>query len=153
MSDLTDYMNDHLGGSVTGVGLAQHLRKEYEGETLGDLAAKLAGEIEEDRDSLKEMIEALGGSPSNLKQAGGWLGDRAAVLLKARGDAPHSRLSLLEALTLGIEGKCLLWQALAQIDPPELDASRLRELAERAQRQRGQLEPHRLAASAELATA
>lgn len=153
MSDLTDYLNDHLGGSVTGAGLARHLAKEFEGQPLGDLAMRLAGEIEEDRETLKVTIESLGGSPSNLKQAGGWLGDRAAVLLKARGDDAHSRLSLLEALTLGIEGKSLLWQALIEIAPPELDSVKLRALVERAERQRGELEPHRLAAAAELAKA
>lgn len=151
MSELTDHMNDHLGGSVVGVGLAEHLAKEYEGEPLGELAGRLAEEIEEDRDTLKELIKSLGGSPSKLKQAGGWLGDRAAVLLKARGDDPHSRLSLLEALSIGVEGKAMLWRALKGVDSPQLDGDRMSDLEQRAMRQRSELEPFRLAAVRELA--
>ncbi len=151
MSNLTDHMNDHLGGSVTGVGLAGHLAKTYEGKPLGALASRLVEEIEEDRETLKELIESCGGSPSVTKQAGGWLGDRAAVLLKARGDDAHSRLSLLEALSIGIEGKAMLWRALQGIESDRLDEQRLADLEQRALRQRSELEPFRVAATRELA--
>jgi hypothetical protein len=152
MSDLTDYMNDHLGGSMTGVQLVGTIRGSFDGTELGTLAAKLTEEIEEDRDALKEMIEALGDSPSNLKQAGGWLGEKGTALLKARGDDAISRLTLVEALSLGVEGKASLWRALLEVDAPELDAARLTALLKRAERQRADLEPHRLAAARELAT-
>lgn len=151
MSELTDHMNDHLGGSVAGVGLADHLTKEYKGQPLGDVAQRLVTEIEEDRETLKTLIEGFGGSPSALKQAGGWLGDRAAVLLKARGDDAHSRLSLLDALSIGIEGKAMLWRALQGIGSDHLDEQRLANLEQRALRQRSELEPFRVAAARELA--
>ena len=152
MSDLTHYMNDHLGGSMTGVQLARTIRDSCEGTDLGALAAKLAEEIEEDRDALKEMIEALGDSPSAVKQAGGWITEKGTVLLKARGDDAISRLTLIEALSLGVEGKASLWRALIEIGAPGLDRARLTALAERAEGQRADLEPHRLAAAKQLAT-
>jgi hypothetical protein len=153
MSDLTNYMNDHLGGSMTGVQLAGTIRDSCTGTELGTLATKLVTEIEEDRDALKEMIEALGDSPSSAKQVGGWIAEKGTALLKARGDDAISRLTLVEALSLGLEGKASLWRALLEVGAPELDAGRLSDLAERADRQRAELEPYRLAAAKDLASA
>jgi hypothetical protein len=151
MSDLTHYMNDHLGGSMTGVQLARTIRDDNPDSPLGETAAKLAQEIEEDRDALKEMIEQLDESPSAVKQAGGWLSEKGTALLKARGDDAISRLTLVEALSLGVEGKASLWRALKAAAVPGLDGARLDSLIERADRQRAELEPHRLDAARELA--
>jgi hypothetical protein len=49
----------------------------------------------------------------------------------------------LEALDLGIEGKRLLWIALLESQPERFGAERLRELIERAERQRTGVEEHR----------
>ena len=59
--------------------------------------------------------------------------------------SPLSRLEELELLVLAIEGKVLLWRALAKRDSADLDLD-LAELLKRAQAQRRRLEHHRLQA-------
>jgi hypothetical protein len=57
----------------------------------------------------------------------------------------------METLSLGIEGKLGLWKALLEVAPssPELEATDLTGLADRARRQLDGLEPHRRAAARE----
>ncbi|MEJ7570043.1 MAG: hypothetical protein WKF41_17480 [Gaiellaceae bacterium] len=70
---------------------------------------------------------------------------------QVRGYSPLSRLLELETLSVGISGKLALWRSLEQL--PEiverLPGIDLEQLVERAQRQRAELEEHRLAAARE----
>ena len=61
MSDLLAiYLNDHLAGSTVGVELARRARGSNDGTELGEFLATLAAEIEEDRDTLGEVMGAVG---------------------------------------------------------------------------------------------
>jgi hypothetical protein len=57
----------------------------------------------------------------------------------------------LEGLSLGIEGKRLMWIVLQEIAGPgwPLSIARLQELAARAERQRADVEAHRRAVAAQ----
>jgi hypothetical protein len=92
-------------------------------------------------------MAALGVREDRLKVAGGWLIEKVGRLkpnAQLTGYSPLSPLVELESLVLGIHGKLALWQALLQIaGPPPLDAPRLQQLAERAERQMTDVERHR----------
>ena len=135
------YLNDHLAGATAGTNLARRVARAAVGSPHEAALDSLARQIAEDRQALLETIRALGLAPQRTKAALGWVGERAG-LLKSNGRlVRRSRLSPvleLEALRLGVQGKLLMWQALvavAQEHSTGLDVDRLRELAQRAERQ------------------
>jgi hypothetical protein len=145
---LGTYLNDHLAGSTVGVELARRAAGSNDGE-LGAFLERLAGEIEEDRDSLKRVMDKLGIGKDHLKVAVGWLGEKAGRLKpnnRLFSYSPLSRLVELEGLALGVEGKRGLWQVLAELKEPELAEFDFDALLERARTQRDQLQERRLAA-------
>jgi hypothetical protein len=149
---LATYLNDHYAGSTVGVELSRRARGSNEGTALGDLLARLAGEIEEDRRVLESVMDAVGAGRDPIKPRLAWLGEKAGRLKpngQLRGYSPLSRLVELEGLELGIAGKQALWQALGELADPRLAAFDFAALGERAERQRAELEPHRLAAGRE----
>lgn len=149
---LATYLNDHYAGSTAGVELARRARGSNEGTELGDLLARLAIEIEEDRTALESVMEAVGAGRDPIKPRLAWLGEKAGRLKpngQLRGYSRLSRLVEIEGLELGITGKQALWQALGELADPRLAMYDFAALGERAARQRGELEPHRLAAGRE----
>jgi hypothetical protein len=146
---LTIYLNDHLAGSSFGLELAKRAARENAGSELGAFLADLRLEIEEDRQALEQVMDELGAGRDPVKRVGAWIAEKAGRLKlngQLRGYSPLSRLVELEALSLGIEGKRMLWIALGASAGERLGAARLEELVARAERQRSALEPHRLAA-------
>lgn len=152
MSDhLTTYLNDHFAGSTGGLDLARRAAESNDGTELGTVLARVAAEIEEDRAVLRSVIDTLDAQPNPAKAAVAWAGEKAARLKpndQMTGYSPLSRMIELEGLSLGIEGKRLLWLVLAERDDPRLEAFDFAELARRAERQRDELEPFRRAAAA-----
>jgi hypothetical protein len=147
---LATYLNDHLTGATVGVELARRARDQNEGTPLGRYLAQLAEEIEEDRETLKAVMERLDVGHDRLKLAAGWLGEKAGRLKpnnRLFGYSPLSRLIELEALGLGVEGKRSLWQALRDLQEPRLAEFDFEALIERAAAQRAGLEERRLAAA------
>ena len=146
------YMNDHLGGATAGLELAKRARDQNEGTRLGAFLDRLVEEIAEDRQTLREFMEMIDVGPDHLKVVGGWIAEKVGRLkLNGRllGYSPLSRVIELEALSLGVEGKRLLWVALLEAHPDRFGADRLRDLIARAERQRSDLEEHRLRAQRE----
>jgi hypothetical protein len=129
-SPLSIYLNDHLAGSAAGLELARR---------VGD--GTLAGEIEEDRATLIDVMRRLGVDTDDARQAIAWIGEKA---LRVK---PGGRLHDLEALSLGVEGKRVLWEALrhARAGDPRLDGIDFAALSARAQSQRDRVDEERLA--------
>jgi hypothetical protein len=147
---LGTYLNDHLAGATVGVELARRARDQNEGTPLGRFLADLAAEIEEDRETLERVMERLDVGRDRLKQAFGWAGEKVGRLKpnnRLFGYSPLSRVIELEALSLGIEGKRGLWQALRATNEPRLAEFDFDALIERAAAQRSSLEEQRLAAA------
>lgn len=143
------YLNDHLAGSTVGIELARRARGENEGTELGRFLDELTAEIEQDRATLRAVMEALGVGPDRAKLALAWAGEKAGRLkLNGRllGYSPLSRLVELEALTLGVHGKAALWRLLDELADRRLDGFDFAALALRAERQLESLERHRLRA-------
>lgn len=153
MADALDtYLNDHLAGAMFGSDLAEQLRERSEGKPLGDTLRALAAQIEEDRQTLIDLMERLGAARNPVKQATTWIAEKASRAKfggVAANETGLGTFMALESLSLGVEGKLSLWTALKEIaDRYEPLASvGLDELIERAHAQRRVLERERLAAS------
>jgi hypothetical protein len=152
-NSLETYLNDHLGGAMLGADLAEQIRERSQGSPLGELMDRLAPEIEEDRQTLIALMEALGASRNPVKQASAWVAEKASRL-KFRGVTPGEPADFglfmaLETLTLGVGGKLALWKALREVaaEHPPLAAADLETLIARAQRQQDALEAERILAA------
>jgi hypothetical protein len=146
---LAIYFNDHLAGATAGLELAKRIRGQNEGTELGAFMEGLVAEIAEDRQTLLEFIDLIDAGQDRLKVAGGWITEKLGRLKlngQLIGYSPLSRFIELEGLSLGIEGKRLMWLALVDTQPERFGADRLRELVARAERQREAVEEHRRAA-------
>jgi hypothetical protein len=91
-----------------------------------------------------------------VKQASAWLGGKFVQLRPAnvgRNGSALGRLLELESLSLGVEGKALLWQALIELKDriPQLGSVELERALIRARAQRDVLETLRLQAARALA--
>jgi hypothetical protein len=136
------YLNDHLAGSIGGVETARRARGSNEGTEFGPPLARLAEEIEADRDSLEAVMKELGVGRSRIKPAIGWLGEKLGRLKpngQLRGYSPLSRVLELELLTLGITGKLRLWLLLDELVGEDASVD-FGALAARAEDQRGRAE-------------
>lgn len=143
------YLNDHLAGSTVGIELARRARGANEGTELGEFLTALTEEIEADRETLQEVMEAVGAGRDRLKVYSAWAGEKFGRL-KLNGSllsySPLSRVVELEGLRLGVEGKACLWRMLRELADPRLAAFDFDALIVRAERQRDQLEQRRLEA-------
>lgn len=154
MDHLRIYLNDHLGGSTGGMELARRVRDNNEGNAYGEALTPIAAEIEEDRSALLAVMADLGVSEDRVKVAGGWAGEKISRLKPSGGlteYTPLARLIELEGLCLGVAGKASLWRGLEAAGPKLAGRtnSDFAELAERAEKQRAELEALRLEAAAE----
>lgn len=143
------YLNDHLAGATFGVELARRMRGEYEGAELGGFLGQLAREVEQDRDTLREVMATVGVEEDRVKQVAAWTGEKVARLkLNGRvlSRSPLTPVVELEGLMLGVTSKAALWRMLAELHDPRLEGTDFDGLLERAERQREQLERHRIAA-------
>ncbi|HEX5617579.1 MAG TPA: hypothetical protein VFX51_04130 [Solirubrobacteraceae bacterium] len=133
-SPLSIYLNDHLAGATAGVELARRI-----------VPGELTREIDEDRAALIDVMERLSVGRDRARIALGW-GTEKALRLK-----PGGRLVELETLSLGVEGKLALWNALAHAygDDPRLQGVDLAALSDRARSQRRRIEQQRLDAARE----
>jgi hypothetical protein len=114
MSDpLATYLNDHLGGAQIALQLLEAMRDQHDEQRFRDFAEKLLPRIQADDQTLRSITEKIGSSPSTVKQAGGWLLEKASRLkLGHTGSADFEMFESLELLALGILGKLSLWKAL-----------------------------------------
>jgi hypothetical protein len=155
---LATYLNDHLAGSTIGLELAKRARGSNEGNEYGEALTRIAREIEEDREALQKLMDALEVGRDRPKLLAAWTAEKFGRL-KPNGRvfsySPLSRLVELEALGLGISGKLSLWQTLSEIaaEDARLDAAELTRLAERAERQRTEVAELRLRAAHEALAA
>jgi hypothetical protein len=135
------YLSDHLAGAAAGLELARRMADSQSEPEL----VQIANQIEADRETLREVMSAVGVSPPLLKVALGWVGEKAGRLkLNDRlfGRSPLSSVIELESLIAGVSGKLELWRALATIAPSDgrLASFEFDRLASRAEDQRRRLE-------------
>lgn len=146
---LATYLNDHLAGSVAALELLEHLERPHEGSPLAAFVAGLRADIAEDQRELEALIARLGITQSPARKAAAWLSEKLAKAKLMMDDIQGGPLKLLEgfeALSLGIEGKRLLWRSLgtAAEHTPDLGGVDYARLVRRAEEQRSDVEALRL---------
>jgi hypothetical protein len=147
---LATYLNDHFAGATAGLELARRAAGQNDGSELGVLLGRLAAEVEEDRNTLASVMDTVGAGRDRAKVAAAWVGEKAGRLKpngQLTGYSPLSRVIELEGMSLGIEGKRRLWETLRALGDARLGSFDFTALAERAARQRDEIEPFRLAAA------
>ena len=106
---LSIYLKDHFAGSTFGVELARRARDSNLGNDFGVFLSDLAQQIEEDRESLRQIMDALDVGPDEAKNAMGWAAEKFGRLKpngRIRGYSPLSRLLELEGLQGGVGQSC-----------------------------------------------
>ncbi len=111
---------------------------------------QLKAEIEEDHQTLLDLMAQMDVTRNPVKQATGWLAETASRVKfsgTASGDADHGIFLALESMALGVLGKLSLWRALREVrtSHPSLAALDLTVIT-RAEAQHATLERERLAA-------
>lgn len=146
---LSAYLNDHLAGSAAAIQLANRSREQHRNSDLGRYLEVLAREIEEDRHVLAQVMTAVGVRTNPVKQAGA-LGAELLTRLKSwvpvlGSGSTVAHLEEIELLSLGVEGKQLLWRLLDELSSSDerLQEFDFQALEKRAQVQRDGLEPFR----------
>jgi cell division protein ZapA (FtsZ GTPase activity inhibitor) len=146
---LHTYLSDHLAGSVAAIELLDDLLKLDESADRKELYHRLRRDIQEDQGTLKRIIDRVAGSESTLRKAAAWISEKLAQMKTAVEDPGDNRfriLQSLEILALGIQGKLLLWHALAAVagGVPGLTGIDFNHLQERARQQFDLVEAERL---------
>ena len=142
------YLNDHLAGATAGVDLVKTAAENHDGE-LGEFFAQLADEITADYNGLTSLMDQMDAHASGAKEV---LAKAGSVVSEAKfsgesvDDPTFGTFLTLETLSIGVEGKLCMWKALKVVEGnvPELAATNIDTLIERAQSQRDRLESKRL---------
>jgi hypothetical protein len=154
---LETYLQDHRAGAESGSDLARRMLSENEGTPYEEFLAHLADEIEEDVDTLEQIMDRLGVERSTLKTAAAKVGEKVGRLKPNNAltsYSPLSRVLEFEGLRAGVQGKLSLWDALLEIAPfdDRIDSEEMAQLLVRAESQlKGLRVHHRLAAREALA--
>lgn len=149
---LVTYLKDHLAGSEAGLRRFKSAAKNNEGTPLGRFLQTCVQELEGEREVLRTVLKAAGGSLPFIKLPLAAVGERLARL-KPNGKlvsySPLSRLEDLEGLRLGVEGKMCLWRSLYELSrrSPQLNVADFEALFFKAEQQAERLERFRVQAA------
>lgn len=149
------YLNDHLAGATAGAAISRRTVGSNRGTPFAARLETLAREIDEDRGTLRSVMQRLEATINPAKVAFARLAERTGRVVKLNGRilsySPLSRVEELEALRIGIEGKLALWRTLKETRgaDPRLEGVDLVELAKRAERQRDELDAMHVEAARE----
>ena len=151
-SHLATYLNDHLAGATAALELLEHLESAHAGTPIAPFASALRLDIAADRAELQHIMARVHVGESFTRKTTAWLSAKMTDLKLRVDDPSNGPLSLLESLeilSLGIEGKRLLWLALDAVSAttPALKDTDYALLTHRAEEQRQRIEPLRQEAS------
>src|SRR5262249_3447367 len=149
---LAAYLHDHLAGARYAIDLVEALRDHFRDAPLGRFAETLLKDINEDRDTLRNLSQRVGSASNPLKESAAWLGEKISRFKLNHSDSTGlGTFEALEFLQLRIHGKVVLWRALAELAPYDkrLTGVDFAALAVRAQNQEMLVEQRRLQAARE----
>jgi hypothetical protein len=144
------YLADHRAGAAAGLARAKRFSDANATTFLAETAANVCRAIEDDVQTLDEILHRLGCRPSQWKvfvaRAAECVG-RLKPNGRMRGYSPLSRLVELELLVAGILTKESLWRTLSVVQQgrSELAGFDFDDLQQRAMEQRMALESHQAA--------
>jgi hypothetical protein len=137
---LTIYCNDHLAASIGGIELVKRMLGVHRGSRYEEPLRALLAELHEENDALAGMMAALGLPVRRYKQLGLWVGEKVSRL-KLNGRvltrSPLSSLVEFEFLASAVRAKRSGFETLRELADVDsrLDAQRLEQLVEQANRQ------------------
>ena len=99
LSALGTYLNDHLAGATLGLDHARQLADSSEGASALEMA-RIAREIEEDRETLISIMHALGTSRNPVKTATAWVAEKAGRVKFSGATSGNRELGRFLALAL-----------------------------------------------------
>ncbi len=148
---LSIYLHDHLGGAKFATEILKTWQEDdSQPEDFRAFAAELGQQVTADQSKLEEFIARLHQPTHSLKDAAGWIAEKAArYKLAHRRDRNFARHEGLEMLALGILGKLALWDALRMLNLPFISEAELDPLAQSALAQHARVEARRLAGARE----
>jgi hypothetical protein len=113
------YLDDHWAAAGAGSSLANRLARENEGTQWHGELRRIAEEIEQDQEALRQVREALTSGGFSVKRVLTQCAERAGRL-KLNGSligyTPLARVLELEGLIAGIKARQLLWRSLRHTD-------------------------------------
>lgn len=147
--ELQRYINDHFAGSEGAILLLTDLISRSEEMEEKRFFIELKAQVENDRSILAKVLEAAELETEQTVKAAGKLTAKAGHLkLLWEGMKPDElgHFEACEMLSLGIQGKRLLWRVLAEIAPfhPGWHAFDFHGLERGAERQRDAMEEQRM---------
>lgn len=113
---LQRYLNDHLAGSESALKLTDHLISRTTGAGSGFFKG-LKRSIQQDQRTLVDVMKLAGVKTNPILRLAGSLTGGAARLKLKLDPATLGDFESLEMLSLGIQGKRLLWRILDEISP------------------------------------
>jgi hypothetical protein len=142
--NLQAYLLDHLGGSDAALTVLSRLQRAVAGTAAGDMLSELQTEFEAERDIVRELLMKVGSSSFSTKRviAGG-----AGFVLSQLGTGQPGDVGFLravEGLTIGVQGKRLLWRAALEWESSPARREQFRRLERQAMDQWEQLDGYRL---------
>lgn len=137
------YLNDHLAGATAAIQLIERMQSDHADHADDQLAKQLAqlhNEIEDDRDTLRSIVDSVEARHHRIKHAAAAVLEQLGQLKLSRaatGSVELTRLLELETLYLGVHGKRALWRALraVAVRQPTLSTYDFDDLIDRANRQ------------------
>jgi len=116
---LSIYLADHLSGATAGSSRMRRLAEHERAAVDGAVLAAVAAEIEQDRQTLLDILAAVRVPPSWYKTVMALLVERIG-LLKTNGRllrrSPLTSVIELELMTAAVTGKLAMWEALQHTD-------------------------------------
>ncbi|MDQ3945862.1 MAG: hypothetical protein M3357_12060 [Actinomycetota bacterium] len=143
---LNVYLNDHLAGSIGAIEITKRCAAENAGTEQGQFLQNLLVELEEDKQTLEGIMDAVGASRNQVKQAGAWLGEKLTRLKLGTSQKDLGNLLSVETLCMGVQGKIYLWISLGKVaaDHEALAGMDFDALLQRARAQQDGLERQRV---------
>lgn len=146
------YLNDHLAGSSGALHLIDQVAKGMPDGPDTLFFVELKASVEQDRAVLERLIETLGNDSSGTLKVMGAIAGRIGWLKLAWEGMLPGKLGMFEALellSLGIQGKHLLWRALLSVQDrfPQWSVFDFESLDRDAVRQRDAVENFRMQAA------
>lgn len=138
------YLSDHLSGATAGVARIKRMAQTYADTPLAQELGELAEGIEQDRDTLREVIHTLGLHRRSYRQGLAWVAEHAGRLKLNRrlfSRSPMSELLELELMRGAVTSKLAGWEVLTALAPDlGLDPKRFERLNQQARQQRDVLD-------------
>ena len=114
---LAAYLRDHLSASDAALSVVETLGQRAADGDIRQLAETLRRDFDEERDTVRTMLAAIGASPYSAKRAAGHIVGGLLGPMAGGRTGELSLLRTLEGLAVGVQGKRCLWRALASAFP------------------------------------